>query len=291
MAPPPTLPANRPATLPALVYVLAAFGVISGSYGALAAVNSAAMFAKPREVYLAMVTAKNEPLKSVADAAALDRFDAREADARYGRRNAALPIAGLGIVLSCLMFAGAMRAMRGDGWGLSAWRFAAAASIPYQLVSLRLDGRHRARSGERRRRAAADGAAVSSRTAARCWRRWDFAEWRSCYYGVCVIYLRTPGVRRAFSAGAQDVRRHRLSERQRRRAEQRRGEDAEVRRHRRAGVAAERRVLVEREDVVRRVAEDHERQRRRSATDERHHTERAAGEHAAEARRRQRERR
>ena len=47
------------ARLPALVYVLAAFGVISGSYGALRAVSTASIFVKPREVYLQVVTANN----------------------------------------------------------------------------------------------------------------------------------------------------------------------------------------------------------------------------------------
>ena len=110
-------PTTRSAALPPLVYVLATFGVISGSYGALRAVTTTAMFGKPHEVYLAMVTANNEALKPFVDAPALEKYDAREADARYGRRNAALPLAVVGLVLSCLMFAGAMRAMRGDGWG------------------------------------------------------------------------------------------------------------------------------------------------------------------------------
>jgi hypothetical protein len=129
---------TRSLTLPALVYVLAAFGVITGSYGALRAIGSAAMFAKPRDIYLQVVTANNAGLEQFVPAAELERYDAREADARYSRRNAALPLAGVGLILSCLMAAGAMRAMRGDRWGLSAWSFAAAASIPYQLVNLAL---------------------------------------------------------------------------------------------------------------------------------------------------------
>jgi hypothetical protein len=69
-----TTTTTRSATLPALVYVLAAFGVISGSYGALRAIGSAAMFAKPREVYLAMVTANNEVLKPYVAAAELEIY-------------------------------------------------------------------------------------------------------------------------------------------------------------------------------------------------------------------------
>ena len=190
----------RSATLPALVYVLAAFGVISGSYGSLRAVGSVAMYTKPREAYLAVVTATNDGLKSFVAADALERYDAREADARYGRRNAALPLAGIGLILSGLMFAGAMRAMRGDRWGLSAWSFAAAASIPYQLVSLALT-----------MVMARDlGAAVAELPPmaqlivghAQLLASIAFCGVAILYYGVCVIYLRTPAVRRAFSDGA-----------------------------------------------------------------------------------------
>ena len=198
MAAPPGKP--RSATLPPLLYVLAAFGVISGSYGSLRAIGSAAMFAKPREVYVAMVTAQNEGLKSFVSAEALERYDAREADARYGRRNAALPLAGVGIILSGLMFAGAMRAMRGDRWGLSAWSFAAAACIPYQLVNLAL-------TAVTARDLAAAVAALPPMAQLIVGNAQLLASIAFCgvailYYGVCVIYLRTPTVRRAFSDDA-----------------------------------------------------------------------------------------
>jgi hypothetical protein len=195
-----TTTTTRSVTLPALVYVLAAFGVISGSYGALRAVGAATMFTKPREVYLAMVTAQNEGLKPFVAAAELEKFDAREADARYGRRNATLPLAGVGLILSCLMFAGAMRAMRGDRWGLSAWSFSAAASIPYQLLSLALTW-VMARDLQR---AVAELPPMAQLIEgnAQLLAAIAFCGVAILYYGVCVIYLRTPGVRRAFSDGA-----------------------------------------------------------------------------------------
>jgi hypothetical protein len=191
---------TRSATLPALLYVLGAFGVITGSYGALRAIGTAVMSAKPREVYLAMVTANNDGLKPFVAAADLERYDAKEADARFARRNAALPLAAVGLILSCLMFAGAMRAMRGDGWGLSAWRFAAAASIPYQLVSLALT----AVTARDLAKAVAELPPMAQLLVGNAQL---LASILGCgvailYYGVCVIYLRTPLVRRAFSDGA-----------------------------------------------------------------------------------------
>ncbi len=193
-------PTRRSATLPALVYVLGAFGVITGSYGALSAVGSAATLVKPREVYLQLVTANNEALKPFVGAAELERFDGQEADAHYARRNAALPLAGVGLILSCLMFAGAMRAMRGDGWGLSAWTFAAGASIPYQLVALAL-------TAVTARDLAKAVAALPPMAQLLVGNAQLLASIAFCgvailYYGVCVIYLRSPGVRRAFSDAA-----------------------------------------------------------------------------------------
>ncbi|HEY2744120.1 MAG TPA: hypothetical protein VGL86_05845 [Polyangia bacterium] len=191
---------KRTAALPPLVYVLATFGVISGSYGALRAISSATMFAKPREVYLAMVTAQNEALKPLVDAPTLEKYDAHEADARYGRRNAALPLAGVGLVLSCLMFAGAMRAMRGDGWGLSAWSFSAAACIPYQLLNLALTFVTARDLGK----AVAELPPMAQLIVgnAQLLASIFFCAVAILYYGVCVIYLRTAGVKSAFSDAA-----------------------------------------------------------------------------------------
>ena len=192
---------TRSVTLPALLYVLAAFGIVAGFYGGWRAIGSAAMFAKPREVYLEMVTANNEGLRPFVAAADLERFDARDADARYARRDAALPLAGVGIILSCLLFAGAVRTMRGDGWGLSAWSFAAAASIPYQLVSLALE-LVRARDLSQAVAALPPMAQVLVGDAQR-WASMVGCALAILYYGACVIYLRTPPVRRAFSDGAR----------------------------------------------------------------------------------------
>jgi hypothetical protein len=186
--------------LPALVYVLAAFAVITGSYGAARALITVRLFAEPREVYLKVVTANNEGLKPMVEAAALEKYDAREADALYGRRNAALPLAIVGLILSGLMFVGAMRAMRGDDWGRSAWGFAAAASIPYQLVSFMLDAVMARDLGS---------AVAELPPLAQLWIGGGHmlgsivgCGFAVLFYGMCVIYLRTQGVRRAFSDAA-----------------------------------------------------------------------------------------
>ena len=191
---------RRSATLPALIYVLGAFGIVTGSYGALHALESVALFTKPHEVYVKMVTANNEPLKQFVAVPDLERYDAREAEARYGRRNAALPLAGVGLILSSLMFVGAMRAMRGDGWGLSAWSFAALASIPYQLVNLALTLVMARDLGK----AVAELPLPAQMIVGNLQLMVSIVLCGVAvlYYGVCAIYLRSPAVRRAFSDGA-----------------------------------------------------------------------------------------
>lgn len=194
-----TTTTTRSVTLPALVYVLATFGVISGAYGAVTCINTAATFLKPRDDYQKIVDASSESLKSMVDPAEL-KYLTREADARYGRRNAALPLAGIGLILSCLMFAGAMRAMRGDRWGVSAWSFSCAASVPYQLLNLALT----AVMARDLAKAVAELPPVAQLLVgnAQMLASILFCGVAILYYGVCVIYLRTPTVRRAFSDGA-----------------------------------------------------------------------------------------
>src|SRR5690348_7917688 len=125
----------RIVSLPAFLYVLAAFGVVAGAFGGLQAISTGVILTKPREVYAQAVRASNESFKPLVSDADLDKYSTRESDVRYSRRNAALPLAAVGLILSMLLFAGALRAMRGDPWGLSAWQLAAAASLPYQLLS------------------------------------------------------------------------------------------------------------------------------------------------------------
>lgn len=189
---------KRSATLPALLYVLAAFGVITGSYGALRGVTAAATFVKTHDEYEKLVKANTDVLKPVVGAAEVEYYT-REAEARWSHRNAALPLAAVGIILSCLIVAGAMRSMRADAWGLSAWRFAAAASIPYQLVSLALElVTARDLSG-----AVAALPPMQQLIAGGAWRLSIVLCGLSVlYYGACVIYLRTPLVQRAFSGDA-----------------------------------------------------------------------------------------
>lgn len=194
-----TTTTRRATALPALLYVLAAFGVITGSYGALRGITSVATFVKSHDEYDKLLKSNRDALAALASAAELEYYG-HEADARWAHRNAALPLAAVGLILSCLLVAGAMRSMRADPWGLSAWRFAAAASIPYQLISLALE----LLIARDLRGAVAALPAMPQLIAGNAW----LVTVMMCglsilYYGACAIYLRTPLVRRAFSDGAK----------------------------------------------------------------------------------------
>jgi hypothetical protein len=208
--PPPGPPVAVPARAhaPALLYVLAAFGVVFGGWGSIESLNVGLALLTPRDGYVEKVkTARMQTYDSLQalsptmmpSKAEFERFSEREGDARYGRRNAALPLALVGVILSCLLFAGCTRTMLGDPWGLGAWSLAALASIPFQTISTVL-------------------ALVTSRDLARSLGETSpilslqlhFQEigtliWAGTtllYYGACVLYLRAASVRARFSGAA-----------------------------------------------------------------------------------------
>lgn len=186
---------------PALLYVLAAFGLVTGAFGAQNAVATGVALLAPRDTYVRAIAAHNEPLKAMVPAAELERYGLREADARYSRRNAALPLAGVGLILSCLLFAGCLRAMLGDGWGVAAWSLAAAASIPYQLLS----GTLNYLLGRDLLRVLADAPSTAMLLVAQA----QFETYAAralagigvVYFAACLLYLRTRTVRSSFSVG------------------------------------------------------------------------------------------
>ena len=131
----------------------------------------------------------------------LEAWSKREGEARYARRNAALPLAAMGGILSCLLLAGCLRAMRGDSWGVSAWALAASASIPYQLLAtaLALVTLH-----DLQRifvEAPAAMMPMMMRIGIERLGSIVLAGLAILYFGACVIYLRTIRVRRLSDDG------------------------------------------------------------------------------------------
>jgi hypothetical protein len=201
-APPPhaRAPIRRaPPSLPALLYVLGAFGVVSGAFGAQSALNTIADLIQPADVYAEKVARAYDGFKGLVPAEALERFSARQAQIQYARRNAALPLAAIGLILSFLLLAGSLRAMRGEAWGLSAWILAAMASIPYQLLSAVLAVMTANEMQEAfKLLPAAPGWAYGVQRELSVL----FSGLAIGYFATCLVYLRTGGVRSRFSDGA-----------------------------------------------------------------------------------------
>jgi hypothetical protein len=192
-------PPPRGRDKPPLVYILAAFGLLAGAFGAQHALATGVTLLAPRDAYVEAMAIHNAPLKRGVAPADFDKYSARTADARYDRRNAALPLAAVGLFLSTLLFGGCLRGMRGDPWGIAAWSLVATASIPYELISAALAWL----TGADLARAVAD--APSSLTMMKMQVTIDtmgevvLAGIAVIYFGLCALYLRTPSVRRAFS--------------------------------------------------------------------------------------------
>jgi hypothetical protein len=183
--------------------------VVLGGWGSLDSLTVGVSLLAPHDVYVEKLkTARLQPMESLEKSlgsllpkkADLERFGERDAEARYGRRNAALPLALVGSILSLLLFAGCTRTMLGDAWGLGAWSLAALASVPYQVIVTTL-------------------ALVTTHDVARglgelppfLALQLSFQEGWSLiwggltllYYGACVLYLRAPTVQARFSGNAR----------------------------------------------------------------------------------------
>lgn len=201
----PTATAHKATTQqrPALLYVLAAFGLIAGAFGAQHAVVTGLSLVAPRDAFVRAVVARNDALRPLVPPTELEHYSQREGEARYQRRNAALPLAAVGLILSCLLFAGCMRAMRGDPWGLSAWSLAATASIPYQLIATALA------VVTARDLTLAFGAAPSTvrmlvaQLQIEALGALVLGGLAILYFGACVLYLRSPAIRQQFSDGGR----------------------------------------------------------------------------------------
>ena len=119
---------------PTFLKVLAGFGLALGCFGAISAISSALLFTHTRDEYVTLL--RDSTVKSAPSATEQQvKLIEQEADALYSRRNVALPLAGMNLILSSLLFFGCGRAARGQLWGLQAWQLAAAASIPYTILA------------------------------------------------------------------------------------------------------------------------------------------------------------
>jgi hypothetical protein len=117
--------------------VLAFIGLVLGCFGCFYAMSDASMLLMPREKLVSAVREYHDKQLGQAKPEIRElrlRIAEKQADAHWSRRNVALPLAAVELILSVLLFAGCARALRGMAWGHSAWLLAAKITIPYLIV-------------------------------------------------------------------------------------------------------------------------------------------------------------
>lgn len=189
--------------MPALLSVLAISGVVLAGFGATSSMSTAMRLLQSRDelVRLARDDAARTP-SPVIPVEELQKLAEREADVRYQRRNAELPLRAIDFILSCLLFAGCTRALRGDGWGVSAWQLAATVGIPYQLLDVALT-----LVQSRELEAVIKTVPAPLSIVRLMWVEAAtlggifLAGFEVVYLGACLLYLRQPAVRALFSDG------------------------------------------------------------------------------------------
>ena len=188
---------------PPMLYVLAGFALVLGTFGTLYATSSAAQYLLSRDQFVQQYREQAEKQLHLpgehATREQLLQLCEREADALYARRGLSISLAAMNAILSMLLFAGAARAMRGLKWGLSAWSLAASASIPYTVLALTASIVEARDLLAIYRPLGALGDDLSfARRLLLAWSEVKAAV-EILYFGACVIYLRRPSLRKLFT--------------------------------------------------------------------------------------------
>ena len=127
------IPITVPPKRPALLFVLGAFGLVIGALTSASSVSTALALLLPRDQYVDIVSKQNK-MGILLQPSDFAPFAKHEAEAQYDRRSASLPLAVAGLVISCLLFSGALRSMMGDPNALSTWKLAATAALPHRFL-------------------------------------------------------------------------------------------------------------------------------------------------------------
>jgi len=182
--------------------VLAIFGILLGGYGVLDAMASGTSLLLPRDAYIK--AHREEVEKRFGDSGpvlreAIVQMTERQAEAVYSRRGVALPLAAIDLILSFLMMAGCLRALRRLGWGLSAWLLSVKLIIPYMVLSCAFS-MMRARDMAAIFRDAPPPLSGFAQMGLSLHTLWTLmrSTFVILYCGTCILYLRRPHIRALF---------------------------------------------------------------------------------------------
>jgi hypothetical protein len=187
---------------PKFLLVIAAFGILLGGYGVLNAIASGTSLLLPRDAYIK--AHRDEAEKRFGETTpnlrdALVQMTEKQAAASYSRRGVALPLAAIDLILSFLMMAGCLRALRGMGWGASAWSLAAKLIIPFMILDTAF-GMVRARDMAPIFAEAPQPIGGFAQMGLSLHTLWTFMKSTLVilYCGTCVLYLRRPRIKALF---------------------------------------------------------------------------------------------
>jgi len=192
---------------PPLLFILAAFGMILGGFGMLYAMTAGAALLAPRDAYLqAHHEAAEKQLGGATPEAReeLVRLTEKQADVIWSRRGVALPLAAIDLILSFLMLAGCLRALRGQSWGLSAWLLALKLSIPYVILDSAFSFvRARDMAAIYRDTTGPFGLMAQSMLSLQSLTTLVKSTLELLYCGAAILYLRRPQIRALFRDGGR----------------------------------------------------------------------------------------
>jgi hypothetical protein len=123
---------------PRILTILAVLTVIVGSLGVGHGLARLLSFAEGHDAFVGQMRDSFAAQLPNLPAEERQRLGEDYGEREWARRGAVVPLALVNLVLSFLLFSGAIEALRGRSWGAGAWEWSAKLSIPYTIVAMLL---------------------------------------------------------------------------------------------------------------------------------------------------------
>ncbi len=124
-------------SLPRTVQLLAGIAMVVGGLGGGRALSEVVAYSGDHDDFVVARRRELEVRSQITGrlpAEVLDKVGDQVGERAWSRRGINLPLAIANLVLSTMLFVGAMRALGRSHWGHGAWQFAAMLSVPYTVL-------------------------------------------------------------------------------------------------------------------------------------------------------------
>ncbi|HEX2569703.1 MAG TPA: hypothetical protein VH877_09105 [Polyangia bacterium] len=188
---------------PPLLTILAALTVLVGSLGVGHGLTRLLSYAEGRDAFVEQARDAFTTQLPHLPAEERQRLAEDYGERAWARGGAVVPLALVNLILSFLLFSGAIETLRGRRWGASAWEWSAKLSIPYSVVAmvlLRMEFHDLGPGLSTIVKAAApsDGQAAAETEALARGVTALYGLVTVAFYLACVLYLQRPKVRALF---------------------------------------------------------------------------------------------